>query len=520
MSPSAVPRTFLALAAGVILVSIFLRFHQLEHVPGISGDEAAVAVLLMGHVTGDPVRVREGTENLFNPIHHGLVFLIHTVADPDPFILRLPPLLFGISCVVLSFVLFRRVLGYEGAVIAALFMSTLPLHVAYSRLSQSPSLTPLISLICLYFAIRGAWIRTLLACLLAIWVHPTNVFLAPVLIAPFADPLLRRWRGLDAAARLRALGLAALAVTAVAITVGTGVLLVSPRSTSYASILRGDMLVRLSDAPQFARFINLYGNLLSGTTIYEYFVGNDPSRHAHVTVFWTVFIPVMMLGSARLWQTGATRWLLMMGGLLASLSCFYVVAGPLAISPHYERWATFLTMPSCLLFAVALGSLRRGTRSTAVVRLLSLGVSIAFLVSFHAHYFLGMHSGVGQHRAYRTGAVDPKQQAVSAIEEIRDRKKRTVVVAEDWWIYWPMRYFAYNYDGYFVALNNPGEYPGFAAEFKVPDFPLTEAEVFRVVFAGSSLDAALAQLAGTERVQALFGYTEAPILRIYRDRRG
>ena len=134
---------------------MFFRFHQLDHVPGISGDEAAVATLLMGVLSGDSVRVREGTENLFNPIHHGLVFLIHAVAEPNPFILRLPPLLFGISCALLPFVLFRRILGCEVAVIATLLVSTLPLHVAYSRLSQSPSLTPLISLVCLYFAMSG-----------------------------------------------------------------------------------------------------------------------------------------------------------------------------------------------------------------------------------------------------------------------------------------------------------------------------------------------------------------------------
>jgi hypothetical protein len=86
-------------------------------------------------------------------------------------------------------------------------------------------------------------------------------------------------------------------------------------------------------------------------------------------------------------------------------------------------------------------------------------------------------------------------------------------------MYWPIRYFAHNYDGCFVALNNPGDYPGFAAEFKVPDFPLNEAEIFRVVFAGSSLDGLLSQLPGTQRVLEISGYSEAPIVRIYRDRR-
>jgi hypothetical protein len=516
---SATSVVFGALAVCVIAASIFFRIYQLDHIPGLSGDESALAVVSKALLSGDSTRIRTGTGNLFHPAFHGLVFVVNAIAAPSSFVLRVPSLVFGVLCVLLAYPLLHRLLGRRVALFATLLISTLPLHIAYSRLSQGTALTPLISLLCIYFALRGDWIKTTLVGLLAIWVHPTNIFLAPILIAPFADDFVE-WRtardeGVQSSDVTRVL----LAFAAIGVAVASTVVVVSPLATSMTTSLTDGVIARATNPALFGTFVALYGDLLSGTTIYRYFVGNDPSAEIHAAFFWAVFIPVAVLGTYRLWQTGNRKWLFMIAGLLLSLVSFYLVAGPRSISPHYERWAAFLTVPSCVLFAVLLGSLATGARSAAIVQFAVLAISIALLASFHIHYFVGMQSGEGQHRAYRTGNIDPKEQALLYIDEIRNRQQQTLIIAEDWWVYWPMRYLALGYDGYFVAPQNPKDHPWFVTEREVPDFPIPEAERFFVTFAGSPFDQHIRQLEEMDRPIDVYGYSNVPILRIYRDGR-
>jgi len=508
----------MALAIGVIGVSLFFRVVDLENVPGINADEAVIAILVMNVADGDFSRIRTGTGNVFNPIHHGLVLFVHALAGPGPFPLRLPALISGVACVLAAWVLLSRVVDRRVALIASVMISVLPLHIAYSRLSQSPSATPLMSLICVFFAIRLNGIKTLIAFLFTIWVHPTNVFLLPILAAPFAEARIRLAKKLTGddrtAAMRRWLGEAVVGLFAVA----AALVAVSPRSARIGARMLQDSVESAVDPMSAIRFLGLYGDLLSGSTIYTYFTGSDPDLQLHRAAFWLVFLPVLVLGVRKLYRAGESRWLSLTVGLGLSLIAFYLFGGIRAISPHHERWAAFLTVPSCLVFAACLGSLGENGRARRFALTVSLLLAIGLLGSFQAHYFSGMRSAHGQHRTFRTGAVEPKQQALAKIDELRDRRRSTVVVAGDYWTYWPLRYLSRNRRDIEVEVYEPERYSDYAAQIG-PAAPLPDdAEIFYVVFAGSPLDHRLGMLRiPADRVE-IRGFSEKPVLRIHRFR--
>src|SRR6185503_16961365 len=116
-------------------------------------------------------------------------------------LVRLPALAAGLLALALMYPLIVRVADRQTALYATLLQASLPTAIAYSRFGWDQSQAPLIALLCIYCALRNWPMRLALSYALALWIHPANVFLAPIVLGPIAARDVATWqqRGSDAA---------------------------------------------------------------------------------------------------------------------------------------------------------------------------------------------------------------------------------------------------------------------------------------------------------------------------------
>jgi hypothetical protein len=132
-----------------------------------------------------------------------------------------------------------------------------------------------------------------------------------------------------------------------------------------------------------------------------------------------------------------------------ALTCvvFFTFAGPQAIVPHFERYALVLVAPAVLTFVLLLGHAFERWRLTPYLTSAGVALAAACLLSFSINYFVVLSATGGEsHQAFRTAAREPKRTAYALILERSARQQTCAgiqVVAEDWWLYWPLRYLAY-----------------------------------------------------------------------------
>lgn len=428
-------------------VAFWFRVEGLPDLPGINGDEAWYGVQAENLLAGRPVAWRTPTGLPLNPFLVGIEVLLLTVFEPSFWILRAPSVICGVLAVVLTYVLGSRVLDRTSAWIATILMAALPITIGYSRFGWDPSQTPLFSLLAVMFALRGRMLGMVLAFLACLMVHATNIFLLPVLILPFAAA--RRRRGGDQPARARARGrkavyLASAVVAALVMAFGW------PEARNK---IPGD-LSSLADASAIATFLMHYGRLISGISLYTYIVGpvSPALARVHDWVFWGTFLVLLDFGLRRLVRQGEWERVALVVGLGASVVGLYVVGGPDVIQPHSERYGMFLVVPTVLSLACLARSLMPvpgGVWPSAIDRGVVLGASVVggmLLAVFHEQYFEPLRkTGSQSHRTFQTSTVEPKGRAFEGIVALSQRfgaEPGARVLAEDWWLYQPLRFLA------------------------------------------------------------------------------
>ena len=129
-------------------------------------------------------------------------------------------------------------------------------------------------------------------------------------------------------------------------------------------------------------------------------------------------------------------------GWLLCLAAFFVVAGPAAIAPHFERYGICLIGPGAILAALAVGWWldrpgRMGVRSAAGMALVA---GWLLLAGFHANFFAFLpETGGRSHLTFRTAATEPKQAAWDYIKAIAISARHSDILRL-WWNTWPLRY--------------------------------------------------------------------------------
>jgi hypothetical protein len=350
-------------------------------------------------------------------------------------LLRIPAALSGAVAVFVAWYLFRKTVGEWQGLAIALLIATLPVAISYSRISWDPSQTVLATLLCVYFALQCRPKLTLLFFVCALLVHPTNIFILPFLLSPFAVRLFRHQRQLDKALRKALLikvsmGLGGVIIVAVAIYL---VLDLYQGSTPTQLIKEK---IQLATVSGLTTFFYSVGNLLNGVTIYSYFIGwmLAPMMLIHVGLFWAVLALLLALNISKKSVTLAYA-----AGFLISLLLFYLIGGTQNVQPHLERYALWIVAPAVVLCVLLSANLLGDKRTFGAV----LIVSVLLLCSFSLHYFLPTWTtNCLGHRTFLTGDREPKRVAAAIIRDDASEAtdKRNVVYAQDWWIYWPIKY--------------------------------------------------------------------------------
>ncbi|HTU25995.1 MAG TPA: hypothetical protein VMF30_11390 [Pirellulales bacterium] len=472
----------------LLVAALVLRGWQLGNIPGLNGDEAWLGVQANHLAAGEAIAWRTPTGNPVNPFLLLPVAALQWVFGSSVVALRATAVASGIAALVANFWLCRRVFDRRSAVMSTALLAVLPITIAYSRFAWDASQTPLATILVLYFGLatieralvrpaaagkycsslpavqtQADWLPALVAFGIAIWIHPTNVFAGWLLIVPAIFRYGEDWRGAIRAA-WRPVDEAGGWQRWMAVRVGAAVIGVALLAGAWLCRgLIGTAIWRLLDPAQAGLFLRRLVQLFSGTTIFEFIPGPPRTSTAldALDIGFVSLATVSVLGlSQRLRKNDSARERCLTVAMTLMVGTFYLVAGPEALAPHFERYGMCLVAPGAVLLAIGWSYwlVPRGNGQGRAIRARAVGVVMAVvawasLANFVCDYFEVFHaSGGTSHMAFRTAAVEPKLAALEAIVAAKEETGRSAatgaaqgeiwIVADSWWSYWPLAYFA------------------------------------------------------------------------------
>ncbi len=338
---------------GVILLGCLARLVWLDRLPGIDGDEAWYGVNVQVFRDGGVPFWRKSVGNPLNPFHSlPLLALSYVMAARAP-LLRAPEVIWGILAIAIAYPMFAGGIGRRGAALVAVLLALSPAAIAYSRFGWDPSGTPLACVLALGFAFRQQPVAAAISSLGAIVIHPTNIFIVPIVLSVFAPALHRRYRALSSPARRRlqlGAGLLVALVTPLALWV-LDTLATRPNTTIPSVEI---VLQRAFTPGAWAATATGALRMFSGATTITDMAGPLPAlalTALDVVAIAVLVCPVLLAlvrfrsarpnGDSPVRFFGGDRpqslmWL--SAGFLASLAAFHIVAGPTALMPGRERY--------------------------------------------------------------------------------------------------------------------------------------------------------------------------------------
>lgn len=412
----------------VVVIAVLLRVVLLDRWPGINGDEAWYGVNVQELLAGRAPFWHTGIGNPLNPLHSGPLLLLSLFFTPSAALLRAPEVMFGIATVLLAYPLLAGTVGRRAAMLVSILLAVSPTAVAYSRLGWDPSGTPMLSLFAIAGALADRPVGALASFALSMWIHPTNVFLLPIIAGAWAPHGLDRWQAATPTVRAR-LSKAALAgaITAFSAAVWVAVRAADNPNTTLPSV---HMVVERVTSP--ARWLHRAGgfvDVLSGASTVAHIAAPLPSQT--VIAIGMAIVVLALGGLVAGWpafvaaRTGP--WLL--GGMIVAFAGFHIVAMDLALEPTLERYGLFMLVPMTIVVA-----------SAGVVPAIATALLLSAITLGGYFYPLASRGGDAM-TTYRTGIEDPKLAAFRFIDADR-AGQTTKVIAEDWFLYWTLRYFA------------------------------------------------------------------------------
>lgn len=518
----------------LLAVALTFRVWKLENVPGINGDEAWYGIQAQAFLEGGQPAWKTPTRNPINIFFLGPQVLLHWDAEPSFWRLRLSAVLSGLAALVVNYWLCRRAFGWQAAIVSTVILAVLPINIAYSRFSWDPAQSLLATAVVVYLAAMataGAWeargaadpaavdqrMRNHLllgaaALAIAILVHPTNLFLAPLLVMP----LLVRWhRELLAFCRPRPVSTAKVACWAAAL-------------AAFAVIAIGGQqwfvraARRLAQPGDVATFATLYVQLLWGVSCFRFLAGSCQGDALSGNLF---DLAGLILGGALVVMVAVyfakqrpRVEITLAAGYAIGLVGFFLIGGPSAMAPHFERYAIWMIAPAVLLASRAM--VWWAARTGPSFWYLTSAIAWLWLVVFGQQYFGFIQQTGGQsHRAMRTAEVEPKLAAWQAIVGTLHRHDAnaaeaagpTLVATTEYWIETPLQYLGGRRDDVQVLWwDGNGDWP---AEVQTA---LEENRARFVEFTTSTalpeLRRRLAQQHRAWRETTIFDYASQPVI--------
>ena len=492
----------------LVLFGAALRLIWLDRLPGINADEVWYGVNVEEYLAGRPYFDRTPVGNRLNPFHSGPLLLASLVAEPSFELLRVPAVLWGVLSIVLSYPLLARPLGSRVALIVTALLCVSAAAIAQSRLGWDPSGTMFCALLAMALALRDRPVAAGAAGLAALAVHPTNIFLVPMAAAAWGPFAWARFARASRPVRRVVAGTAIVAAVA-----GPAVAFVVARSLAHRGLFPSIEIAMgraLSPAQWIESALGLL-RLTTGVTSAEAVAGASnwfvPSIAAGlILVAWTLALAVRGPRTQPNWAW----WLA--GGALVSAAAFHVIAGARGLQPGTERYAMSFAIPLLIVAALGIDGAWRARRSLGAA-LFAIAWSALLAVTIGG-YFVPLARGQAAHDAYRTGLVEPKAAAFRFIHGDSAGSSLVAIFAENWWLYWPMRYLAIREPSRFVVEQLdpetlPLRHPG-SGRFAYPSRP---DKVYAVAFAGGAQANRLATLG-----RAVFSASDragAPILQVF-----
>jgi hypothetical protein len=477
------PNVARTLLGAVVLFGVAARVVAIDRLPGINGDEAWYGVNVHEILRGGTPFLQTPSGNVVNPVHSFPLLLISMVARPSFAVLRAPEVWWGVLTMMLAYPLLAAPLGRRAAWLTTLLVALSPTAIVYARLGWDPSGTPFVSLLTMALALRDRPVAAAIGVAVAYLVHPTNIFLAPFAAACWAPHGRRRYLAASEPVRKRLRAAAAIGVS-IAIPVGAVLILAVARMGRLPSL---EMVVERVVRPSVWRDVWMaFLRLVSGVTATAYAAGPLPTGLAALADV-AAFAVMGVATGALLWRATngdwRSRWLA--AGCACSLLMFHVIGGPIALEPGHERYAMSLLIPLTIWAAIGLDAV--GIRAFRTMVTLTAAIAVAYLSLAIAGYFHPLVTRGGDaHPTFRTGHVEPKAAAYRHVRREMKPGQIVAVFAEDWWIYWPVRYLAIpDRQSLFVEMlgDTPPVYPAGAAR---PAYPRPPDQVFAIVFAGGA----------------------------------
>lgn len=425
-------------------LSAWFRASSLASLPETDGDEAWHAIQLVHMMRGEAFSVRTEHGLPLSPIHALLELPLLLVFKPSYALLRIPSLLTGMLAVFLIYRLGSRVFDRTTGLIASALLAALPVAIIFSRTGYESSHAPLYGVLllgCAYDRRVGLLSLLLSFCY---FIHPTNIFLLPVLLAAMS---FRTIRGPARPTPDELRSLAWKMVTPMAIVGAFGIFtLLRPSigslSTTYHLGLHG--------AHDPLRYGVLFGRLFLGT-------GRVPRPTADWGT-WIVLGVILVGGTVVAIRRRSFDVLALLAGLITSAGGLFIVAGSDILQPGMTRYGLFLVVPTVLLISrlSALLLIQPTSRWRMVARHAQEWalVAISFLILFSldarrlTNQVLDGDPAIGE--SIWTFGADTKDARRLSLDwvaghrklDARDRESGTVLIAPDFMTRRSLQYLA------------------------------------------------------------------------------
>ena len=78
----------------------------------------------------------------------------------------------------------------------------------------------------------------------------------------------------------------------------------------------------------------------------------------------------------------------------------------------------------------------------------------AMLISFYQNIFVEFATTGGRaHHTFRTNANEPKKEALQFILKQRQNGETIHILAQQWWLHWPLKYLSYKEPGVLISFH-------------------------------------------------------------------
>lgn len=431
------PGAFVWINLAVILIgAVWLRAWKLDHLPAVNGDECWYGNFALDALNGRSPSFLTPNRNPVNPFYILPVIAVHALASPSILLLRSLPVLLGLLTLGINFAVARRLLGSVAAIVSTGLLAVMAVPIAYSRFAWDATQLPLITALLIYSSIdshRRPGLRTFLRTwglfAAALLIHPTCVFLGPIpFLATQADWLgfLHRCFGPQAPRSRQILGVALLAVVVLG---GLGL----------AGFWLAGRRVHSPTPASLLAFVQLFADLFTGRTIYRYISG-APCESIVWPIGAVLFLAGLIYCLGVLRNSPRAEFAMLVSGYLAAIVLFFLIAGPGALRPGYERYGVFLVSPTVIIVSIALSQKRHTVRTNAPWAFVILCYGL--LLQFQWNYMRFLETTGGESAAtFHTNAVDPKLQASRIIRHDSSSSNDTLVFVRDFHLWQSLRYF-------------------------------------------------------------------------------